>query len=216
MLLSLFFSASGGSTGSRLVLLVAFAVLVARHRPRGARVPAGRCGWARCCVRLQDTTAEIRVRFAVVLLIAFTALAERFGLESILGAFLAGVVVGMVDRDSARHPRFRTKLEAIGFGFLIPVFFVSSGIRLDLQRAARQPVRAAARADVPARAAARARRPGAALPAAARAAEPTMAAGLLQATSLPFIVTATQIGVQLGRITPSLPRRSYSPGCCRC
>ena len=79
-------------------------------------------------VRLQDTTAEIRVRFAVVLLIAFTALAERVGLESILGAFLAGVVVSMVDRDSTSHPDFRTKLEAIGFGFLIPVFFVSSGV----------------------------------------------------------------------------------------
>ena len=82
--------------------------------------------------RLQDTTAEIRVRCAVVLLVAFVALAERFGLESILGAFLAGAVVGLVDRDSSSHPHFRIKLEAIGYGFLIPVFFVSSGIRLDL------------------------------------------------------------------------------------
>jgi Kef-type K+ transport system membrane component KefB len=52
---------------------------------------------------------------------------------SILGAFLAGVVVSMVDRDSTSHPHFRTKLEAVGFGFVIPVFFVSSGIKLDLQ-----------------------------------------------------------------------------------
>jgi len=43
-----------------------------------------------------------------------TALAERFGLESILGAFLAGAVVGLVDRDSASHPNFQIKLEAIG------------------------------------------------------------------------------------------------------
>jgi hypothetical protein len=83
-------------------------------------------------VRLQDTTAEIRVRFAVLLLVAFTVLAERFGLESILGAFLAGAIVGLVDRDSSSHPSFRTKLDAIGYGFLVPVFFVSSGIRLDL------------------------------------------------------------------------------------
>ena len=41
-------------------------------------------------VRLQDTTAEIRVRFAVLLLVAVTVVADRFGLESILGAFLAG------------------------------------------------------------------------------------------------------------------------------
>ena len=82
--------------------------------------------------RLQDTTAQIRVRAAVVLLVAFVALAERFGLESILGAFMAGAVVGLVDRDSVSHPNFRLKLEAIGYGFLIPVFFVSSGLRLDL------------------------------------------------------------------------------------
>ena len=132
LLLSLFFSASGGSTGSRLVLVIAFAVLVGitglvvSRAGRSMRLGA-------VLLRLQDTTAEIRVRFAVVLLIAFTALAERFGLESILGAFLAGVVVSIVDRDSASHPRFRTKLEAIGFGFLIPVFFISSGIRLDLK-----------------------------------------------------------------------------------
>jgi Kef-type K+ transport system membrane component KefB len=44
-------------------------------------------------------------------------LAERLGLETILGAFLAGVMVGLVDRDAASHPHFRTKLEAIGYGF---------------------------------------------------------------------------------------------------
>src|SRR5207248_3415935 len=82
--------------------------------------------------RLQDTTAEIRVRAAVVLLVAFVALAEAFGLESILGAFLAGAVVGLLDRDTTSHPRFRIKLEAIGYGFLVPVFFVTSGLRLDL------------------------------------------------------------------------------------
>ena len=83
-------------------------------------------------VRLQDTTAEIRVRLAVVLLVAFVAFATRFGLESILGAFLAGAVISLVDRDSTSHPYLRTKLEAIGFGFVVPVFFISSGVKLDL------------------------------------------------------------------------------------
>jgi Kef-type K+ transport system membrane component KefB len=45
-------------------------------------------------------------------------LAERFGLESILGAFLAGAIVALVDRDSSSHPNFRTKLDAIGYGSL--------------------------------------------------------------------------------------------------
>ena len=131
VLLSLFFSSSGGSTGSKVVVLGAFAGLVAvtglvvSGAARSMRL-------GQVLVRLQDTTAEIRVRFAVLLLVAFTALAERFGLESILGAFLAGAIVGLVDRDSASHPNFRAKLEAIGYGFLVPVFFVSSGIRLDL------------------------------------------------------------------------------------
>ena len=90
-------------------------------------------------VRLQDTTAEIRVRMSVALLIGFVAIAERFGLETILGAFLAGAMVSLVDRDSASHPHFRIKLEAIGYGFLVPVFLVASGVRLDLQGLLAQP-----------------------------------------------------------------------------
>src|SRR6266487_3788926 len=131
VLLSLFFSSSGGSTGAKVIVLGAFAGLVAvtglvvSGAARSMRL-------GQVLVRLQDTTAEIRVRCAVLLLVAFTVLAEKFGLESILGAFLAGAIVGLVDRDSSSHPRFRIKLEAIGYGFLVPVFFVSSGIRLDL------------------------------------------------------------------------------------
>ena len=136
-----------------------------------------------------------------MLLIAFTALAERFGLESILGAFLAGVVVSVVDRDSASHPRFRAKLEAIGFGFLIPVFFVSSGIRLDLQGLLDNPS-ALLRVPVFLLALLVVRGVPALLYVRELGRRSALAAGLLQATSLPFIVTATQIGVQLGRISP--------------
>jgi Kef-type K+ transport system membrane component KefB len=152
-------------------------------------------------VRLQDTTAEIRVRFAVLLLVAFTVLAERFGLESILGAFLAGAIVGLVDRDSSSHPRFRIKLEAIGYGFLVPVFFVSSGIRLDLTGLLHDPS-ALVRVPVFLLALLMVRGLPALLGLRANGPKSTLALGLLQATSLPFIVTATQIGVALGKITP--------------
>src|SRR6266536_2412190 len=195
LLLSLFFSASNGSTGSRLVLVAAFAVLVAvtglivSRTGRSMRLGS-------VLLRLQDTTAEIRVRFAVVLLIAFTALAERFGLESILGAF-----VSIVDRDSASHPHFRTKLEAIGFGFLIPVFFISSGIRLDLKGLLDAPS-ALVRVPIFLLALLVVRGVPALLYVPTQGRRSAIAAGLLQATSLPFIVTATQIGVQLGRISP--------------
>lgn len=200
VLLSLLFSASSGSTGTRVGLLVAFAVLVGATAFAVAR--AGRSmRLGEVLVRLQDTTAEIRVRFAVLLLVAFTFLAERFGLESILGAFLAGTVVGIVDRDAASHPRFRSKLEAIGFGFLVPVFFVGSGIRLDLTglfgspgALLRVPVFLAALLVV--------RGVPALLYLRSFGRPDTLAAGLLQATSLPFIVTAVQIGLELGLVSP--------------
>jgi Kef-type K+ transport system membrane component KefB len=200
VLLSLFFSSSGGSTGSRVVVLGAFAGLIAVT----ALVVSGTARsrqLGRVLVRLQDTTAEIRVRCAVLLLVAFTVLAQKFGLESILGAFLAGAIVGLVDRDSSSHPRFRTKLEAIGYGFLIPVFFVSSGIRLDLTGLLHNPS-ALVRVPVFLLALLAVRGLPALLGLRTNGPKATLALGLLQATSLPFIVTATQIGVALGKITP--------------
>ena len=199
VLLSLLFSSSGGSTGTKVALLVAFVVLVTV-----TAVVLGRASRSMSLGdvldRLQDTTAQIRVRLAVALLIAFVALAERFGLESILGAFMAGAVVSLVDRDSTSHPSFRLKLEAIGFGFLVPVFFVSSGVRLDLHGLVEQP---SAFLRVPLFFVALLVVRG--LPAlwfaAALGRRHTMAVALLQATSLPFIVTASQIGVLTGRIT---------------
>jgi Kef-type K+ transport system membrane component KefB len=200
VLLSLFFSSSGGSTGSKVVVLGAFAGLVAvtglvvSGAARSMRL-------GQVLLRLQDTTAEIRVRFAVLLLVAFTALAERFGLESILGAFLAGAIVALVDRDSASHPSFRTKLEAIGYGFLVPVFFVSSGVKLDLAGLLHSPS-ALIRVPVFLLALLAVRGLPALIGLRTNGTRPTVALGLLQATSLPFIVTATQIGVTLGKITP--------------
>ncbi|HEY7595140.1 MAG TPA: cation:proton antiporter [Actinophytocola sp.] len=200
LLLSLLFSTAEGSTASRVLLLVMFVLVVALAAAALLLTERStRLGDA--VVRLQDTTAEIRVRGAVVLLVAFVALAEAFGLESILGAFLAGVVVGLLDRNTSSHPRFRVKLEAIGYGFLIPVFFVTSGIRLDLTGLLDDP---AALARVPLFLAALLAARG--LPALLYARQfdrrSVLAAALLQATSLPFIITATQIGVLTGLMSP--------------
>ena len=200
VLLSLFFSSSGGSTGARVTVLGAFAGLV-------AVIALAVSGAARSMrlgevlLRLQDTTAEIRVRFAVLMLVAFVFLAERFGLQSILGAFLAGAIIGLVDRDSASHPNFRIKLGAIGYGFLVPVFFVSSGIELDLRGLVHSPS-ALARVPVFLLALLVVRGLPALIGLRASGSRPTVALALLQATSLPVIVTATQIGVMLGKITP--------------
>ncbi|MGW5190651.1 cation:proton antiporter [Kribbella sp. NPDC004138] len=200
LVLSLVFSTEGGSAGERLVMVALFALLVV---VTGLVVAtAGRSQrLGGVLLRLQDTTAEIRVRAAVVLLVAFVALAEQFGLETILGAFLAGAVVGLVDRDAASHPRFRIKLEALGYGFLIPVFFVTSGLRLDLRGLLEDP---AALVRVPLFLLALLVVRGAPAYLAVRTLGPraTAAAALLQATSLPFIVTATQIGVATGLMSP--------------
>src|SRR4051794_25052168 len=99
VLLTLLFSTSGGGAGMTTAFLGLFGVLVAVLVVLAGRVRMSmRLGDV--LVRLQDTTAEIRVRLVVLLLVAFVALAERLGLETILGAFLAGALVGAIDRDS--------------------------------------------------------------------------------------------------------------------
>jgi len=198
ILLTIFFSGEGG-TGSTLVLLGSLFALagavfvVVRGAERSARIRAD-------LVRLQDTTAQIRVRAALALFVGFAAVAQQLGLEAILGAFIAGAIVSLVDSDRVMtHPDFRRKLEAIGFGFFIPVFFVTSGVRFDLgaltasaSNLAMVPVFLGALLLVRGLPALVYRRvlDGA----------HTAIAGILQATSLPFIVAATAIGRDLGLI----------------
>lgn len=199
VLLSLLFSTSGGGAGTTAGFLAGFGILVVF-----LALGAGRVGMSMrvgdVLARLQDTTAEIRIRLVVLLLVAFVTLAERLGLETILGAFLAGALVGLVDRDSSTHPRFRAKLDAIGYGFLIPVFFVSSGVQLDLRGLLEEP---AALLQVPVFLLALLAVRG--LPAVlyrrSLGRSGSLAAGLLQATSLPLLVTVAQIGTETGRLS---------------
>src|SRR5919108_482846 len=63
--------------------------------------------------------------------------APRLRVPAVVLEIIGGIIIrpsrfGLVDRDSSSHPNFRTKLDAIGYGFLVPVFFVASGIRLNL------------------------------------------------------------------------------------
>lgn len=200
VLLSLLFSEMAASVGSTLTLLGLFALLAVAVGLALARVEHS-VRLSTVLVRLQDTTAEIRVRLAVLLLIGFVALAEHLGLETILGAFLAGAILNLVDKDTASYPHFRLKLEAIGYGFVVPVFFISSGLRFDLDALLASP---SAFFKVPLFLFALLVVRG--VPAALYAPEVgrrgAAAAGLLQATSLPFLVTVTQIGVALGEIRP--------------
>src|SRR4029077_17069766 len=112
ILLSLFFSGTGAtSTAGTLVLLGLFALVVALVGVAIAGLEHS-ISLSRVLRRLQDTTDQIRIRAAFVLLIGFTALADDFGLETILGAFAAGALLSWIDRDKVMtHPQFRVKLE---------------------------------------------------------------------------------------------------------
>jgi len=119
VLLSLLFSERSSSTGAQAALLGGLVVLagavVVALRSAGRTMRIGDA-----VERLASTTAQIRVRGAFLLLVGFAAIAQEAGLEVILGAFVAGILLGALDADgTTRHPEFRVKLDAVGFGVLI-------------------------------------------------------------------------------------------------
>lgn len=198
-LLSLFFSREATGVGAKLVLIGGFVLTVVAIFVFVAGAERS-MRFTEVLARLQDTTAQIRVRGAFLLLVGFAAIATQLGLEAILGAFAAGAVLTLLDRDQAMtHPQFRLKLEATGFGIFIPVFFVASGVRFDLDALTSS---AATLARVPLFLAILllVRGVPALLYRSTIGGRTTIVAALLQATSLPFIVAATQIGLELGKL----------------
>jgi Kef-type K+ transport system membrane component KefB len=131
-LLSLFFSKESNSSGSSVLVLVGFGVLIAASSFAVGR--AWRGHWvARQMDRLENSSSMLRVRAAIAILFLFAALANHLALEAILGTFVAGALVRVLDRGNlivGEH--LRDRLEAIGFGFVVPFFFVATGMRLDV------------------------------------------------------------------------------------
>ena len=117
-------------------------------------------------------------------------------------SLVLGVAAGLgaVDRHPTSHPQFRTKLEAIGYGFLVPVFFVSSGIRLYVAGLLGDPA-ALLIAPLFVLALLVVRGVPALLLRHELTRRETAAAGFLQATSLPFLVTTAMIGVDTGLLS---------------
>lgn len=203
ILLSLFFSGDSSSVGATLLLISGFVVLVITIGVALSEIEhSSRLSSA--LRRTQDTSAQIRVRGAFLLLVGFVLVAQLFGLEVILGAFFAGAVLKVLDRDEMMtHTGFHTKLQAVGFGVFIPFFFVTSGMQLDVGALFSG---GAALALVPVFLFALLLARG--LPAAFYRPmvgdKNSVAAGLLQATSLPFIVAAAGIGMELGLLSPAV------------
>ncbi len=200
ILLSIFFSGESSSATTTLLLvgaLVALAALIGLAMAELEHLKRLRAALE----RLQDTTAQIRVRGAFLLLVGLTTLATSLGLEVILGAFIAGAILKLVDRDvMITHPELRDKLDAVGYGVFIPVFFVSVGVGYDLGALGDLGTLAMVPVFLAALLASRG------LPALlyrhSLSSRELVVAALLQATSLPFIVAATAIGVDLGAVRP--------------
>ena len=79
---------------------------------------------------LSSATAQIRVRGAFALMVSWVVLAEALGVELILGAFLAGAIASLI--AGSTDVESREKLDAIGYGFFIPIFFIMVGVEFDL------------------------------------------------------------------------------------
>jgi Kef-type K+ transport system membrane component KefB len=234
LLLSLLFSVSGKSPGDQLASLAIFVALLVLI---GLAV-----GGVRRLRRLDQLleylsrrSGQLRVRATLTLALGCGVLAYQFGFASILGAFAAGLLVRIIE-ISGREPNrdFLIKLEGIGFGFLVPVFFISTGVSFQLKGLLTHP---GALALVPLLLLALlvVRGVPAALYARTVGRRRAAAGGLLQATTLTFVIVATEIGLAAGKITPAasaalvaagllsaalfpagaarlLPRRPHRPG----
>ena len=126
ILITLFFSADNPfASGLLLVAFVLIAVLAAVFAIRGVS-----SNWT-AIERTLETSSQLPVRMAVVLVFLLAALATDLGLDLLLGGFVAGIITRMA--LSGHEVRIlESKLKAVGYGFLIPFFFVVSGIEFKL------------------------------------------------------------------------------------
>ncbi|MEU6123698.1 cation:proton antiporter [Streptomyces sp. NPDC047123] len=123
---------SGREPGAATFVLAAFAAVTAAAvcwalRPRPP--------WFSQVVRTTlHTSGQFAVRFVMLLLVAMLALSQAFGLDVLLGAFAAGLLTRLVLQGAAPESseEVLAKVEAMGFGFLVPLFFVVTGIEFDL------------------------------------------------------------------------------------
>ncbi|MGH2925098.1 MAG: cation:proton antiporter [Solirubrobacterales bacterium] len=198
ILLSFFYSGERSGPGTEIFHLSMFVVLAALlffSLTRGAQFKRLKDVIA----RLEGSSAQIGVRGDFALIAVVAGVATQLGLETILAAFTVGVIRGMTSgHDELREER----LDAVTLGIFIPFFFVDSGMDFNLgamfasfSSFIRLPLFVVAVLIVRA------------LPAliyrSRFATRRTAAAGLLQATSLSFIVVATQIGLMLNIMYPA-------------
>lgn len=111
-----------------VAVLLALASKLVQGRALGQLVAAG-----------ADSTGQTTLRWSIVLLLGLLVLAGDFGLDVVLGAFLAGAVLRRWTPGDVHS--LESKLDAIGYGFFIPVFFVSAGVGVDIASIRESPSR---------------------------------------------------------------------------
>lgn len=128
VVISVFLTGSRGAV-EEIVLLVVFLGIVALAA--GTALRARPPGLVRVIQETLHTTGQLAVRLSILVLAALALLARDVGFDFILGAMAAGLVVGLA-LDSPEGEPVRMRLEGIGFGFLIPIYFVTTGMNFDL------------------------------------------------------------------------------------
>src|SRR6185503_9327962 len=135
LLITLVFSTKGAATNAViLAVFVVVAVAAAVMAVRGV----GR-GWAFLDHSL-ETSGQLAIRIAVVMVFALGALASSLGLDLLLGGFVAGVIARIALKGREVEV-LESKLNAVGYGFLIPFFFVVSGVKFNLTALTNDPIR---------------------------------------------------------------------------
>jgi len=134
LLITLVFSTKSAAANAAILLgFVALAVVAGVFAVRWV----GR-GWE-LFERTIEASSQLAIRFTVVVVFALVALAASLGLELLLGGFVAGIILRLALRGHDVEV-LESKLTAIGYGFLIPFFFVVSGIKVDLGALTDDPV----------------------------------------------------------------------------
>ncbi len=119
--LTVYASVSGGNAGRLwLIILLFVAAILLLLRFRGILT------WFD---KVTKATTQLDIRLAFFLVFTLVAVATEVGAENILGAFLAGIVMRLLRPSEATH----SKLTSIGYGFFIPIFFIMTGVRLNVR-----------------------------------------------------------------------------------
>lgn len=198
LLLTVLFSTEGRSPSAQLSL-VALQVTAALLLFAILRF-AGRVGMVADAVRrLSGATSQIRVRGSLALLVILVGLASELGLELILGAFLAGAIMSALTAGHART-QLTLKLDAVGYGFFVPVFFVLAGSRVDIGRLVSD-TDAFLLVPILTVGALLVKVPAALVFASAFGVRTSLAAGFLQSAQLTLTVAGVEIGERLGLLS---------------